>query len=419
MTESFFSQVYLKVQTYKMEFLIGISLSFPFFLFILFAFIRNDFLVLDPSYWVSVIAYNVAIVLGLWLAFSKRTFQLSPMILYYGIGLSFLILIIFRDIAFSGDITVGVIDASQLLWQGENPYVVEGVRHARSLELGGGFRYTTYPYLPVDLLTYALLLGSMNFVSSIIGGSVVPEYLPGFNAMGILLSNLLFLAISAFFISKILDAKLKQAVVLSMVLFIILIWNNVCLAQTLFFAGWYFHKQEQTNLTIVFWTLSMLSKYFTGIFIVAYIVEYLRKREIIESLIKSSIAAILTFMFLLPFGFMEVLNSTVFFYNTEERILDGSFGGSLVSELVLLLSLESIVWLFTIIGFACILMIAFIISDFYQRLIITSLCSLLVITGMSAQFFPMILFVFIMSKQVRFFDHQNTKNELKTLTHLS
>ncbi len=418
MTESFFSQVYLKLQTYKMELLIGLSLSAPFFLFILFAFIRNDFLVLDPSYWVSVIAYNVVIILGLWVAISKRTFQLSPMILYYGIGFSFLILIIFRDIAFSGDITVGVIDASLLLWQGQNPYVVEGVRHARSLELGGGFRYTTYPYLPVDLLTYALLLGSMNFVSSIISGSAVPEYLPGFNAMGILISNLLFLAISAFLISKILETKLKQAVILSMALFIILIWNNVCLAQTLFFAGWYFHKQEQTNLTVVFWTLSMLSKYFTGIFIVAYIVECLRKREILDSIIKSLITVLMTFMFLFPFGMLEVLNSTVFFYNTEERILDGSFGGSLVSELVLFLRLESIIWVFTFIGFACILIIAFIISDFYQRLIVTSLCSLLVISGISAQFFPMILFVLILSNQVILFDRQERKDEPNTSTSL-
>ncbi len=157
-------------------------------------------------------------------------------------------------------------------------------------------------------------------------------------------------------------------------------------------------------MTVFFWTLSMLAKYFAGIFIVAYVIDYLRRKEFIDSIIKIMIPVIMTFIFFFPFGIIKVLESTVFFYNTEERILDGSFGGSIVSELVLFLGLENIVWVFTLIGFLCILIIAFLISDLNQRLIVTSLLALCVISGISAQFFPMILFIFIISNQLLLFE---------------
>jgi hypothetical protein len=150
----------------------------------------------------------------------------------------------------------------------------------------------------------------------------------------------------------------------------------------------------------------MLSKYFAGIFIVAYIVEYLRKQEYMEVLIKSGIAGVLSIIVSLPFGIMNVLNSTVFFYNTEERILDGSFGGSIFSEIILFLQLEDIIWLFTIMGFSIILIIAIIIDDLFQRLVITSCLALFVITGISAQFLVVITLILIISGQILLFEGQ-------------
>ncbi|MCK4849588.1 MAG: hypothetical protein KAT16_11200, partial [Candidatus Heimdallarchaeota archaeon] len=97
---------------------------------------------------------------------------------------------------------------------------------------------------------------------------------------------------------------------------------------------------------------------------------------------------------------------TVFFYNTEERILDGSFGGSIVSELVLFFNLENIVWVFTLLGFFIILIIAFLIKDLYQRLVITSCLALCVITGISAQFLPTITFTLIITGQILIFRQQ-------------
>jgi len=408
MSETLFSEVRQKLEPYKKELAISVSLSIPFFLFIFLSWIKGDFSALDPSYWISVISYNIAIIIGLWLVLSNRTIQLSPLILVYGIGLSLIILVVFNNLVFSGDITQGVIVGSKLLWEGENPYIVEKVPHASPDS--PNFRWTTYAYLPVDLLTYTILLGGMHTVSSLILGTNIPDslhdFIPGFTPMGILLSNLLFLTISIFLIWKILEIEFNQAILLGFAFFTILMWNNVCLAQTLFFAGWYFHKRGQTNLTVFFWSLSMLAKYFAGIFIVAYIIDYLRKKEFTESILKIMIPIILTFVFLLPFGLVEVLKSTVFFYNTDERILDGSFGGSIVSELVLFLGMENIVWVFTLIGFSCILVIAFLISNLYQRLIVSSLLALCVISGISAQFFPMILFIFIISRRLLLFEEK-------------
>ena len=402
-----FSEIQDQIVKRKTEFLIIIFALTPVVLFITFAILENDFLVLDHSYWVGVIAYNLTLILGIWIAASKKVLQLSEGLLWVGLGITIVLFIVFRDIIFTGDITQGVIKGSSMLWEGKNPYVVAEVPHAKPYP-PGGFRYVTYAYLPVDLLFYSLVLGIMNIISSIFVGTSVPSYLPGFTEMGIFITNLILMLISIILIRDILEIRWKQATLLGGLFFLVLIWNNVCLAQTLYIAGWYFHKRKQTNLTVVFWSLSMLSKYFAGIFIVAYVVEYLMKKEYVDALIKTTIAAVLSLLVSIPFGIVDVLKSTVFFYNTEERILDGSFGGSIVSELILFFNLENIIWVFTILGFFIILIIAFLIKDLYQRLVITSCLALCVITGISAQFLPTITFILIIAGQIIIFKNQRS-----------
>ena len=449
MSENLFSRVKRKIER-NPELSIGIVISIPIFLFIALALINNNFMILDQSYWIGILAFNFVIFYGIYFAYARKKIEVSTRILYYGIGLSFLLLFLFRNAAFSGDITLGVIDGARLLWNGENPYVVEGVRHAIP-DIPGEFRLTTYAYLPVDLLTYSFFLGLLNFLSALFLEmdlffplrfvldlllftftwifnpilnfidvfNIFPElqttgiasFLPGFNAMGILLTNLFFMIISSILIYKTLDCRKQEALVLGLAFFPMMIWNNVCLAQTLFFAGWYFHKKEIDVLTLIFWSLSMLSKYFAGIFIVGYLIQYLYKKQYIRAIKLSLIPIGLTIIFLLPFGIIETLNSTVFFYNTEQRILDGSFGGSIFSEIILLLSLEEITWLITLVGFAGILVIILKLKDLYERLVIGSLASMLVISGISAQFFPMILFILILSNSVCIFEYQKKKEE--------
>ncbi|MHA2154027.1 MAG: hypothetical protein ACXABU_01710, partial [Candidatus Hodarchaeales archaeon] len=308
MVETLLSNLQNKIILYKTELFIILFAAIPTSLFIVFAWIKGDFLVLDHSYWIGVVAYNLVLFYGIWLAWTKKTLKLSEGILYVGIAITLILYTAFREIIFTGDITQGVITGARMLWEGKNPYVVAEVPHAQPYP-PGGFRYETYAYLPVDLLSYAVLLGSLNFISTIIAGTEIPVFLPGFNEMGILVANLALMCVSIYLLKDILEIRWKKAVALGVFLFLILIWNNVCLAQTFFIAGWYFHKREQTNLVIFFWSLSMLSKYFAGIFIVAYIVEYLRKQEYMEVLIKSVIAGVLSIVVSLPFGIMNVLNS--------------------------------------------------------------------------------------------------------------
>ncbi|PWI49210.1 hypothetical protein CEE45_02395 [Candidatus Heimdallarchaeota archaeon B3_Heim] len=405
MADTRLSTLQNKIALYKTELFVILFAAIPTSLFIVFAWIKSDFLVLDHSYWIGIVAYNLVLFYGIWLAKSKKTIKLSEGILYVGIAITLILYTAFRGIIFSGDITQGVITGARMLWEGKNPYVVAEVPHAQPYPLP--LRYdATYAYLPVDLLSYALFLGGLNFFSSFIAGTDIPVFLPGFNEMGILVTNLALMCVSIYLLKEILEIRWKQATVLGTFLFLILIWNNVCLAQTFFIAGWYFHKRDQTNLVIFFWSLSMLSKYFAGIFIVAYIVEYLRKQEYVEVLIKSAIAGVLSIIVSLPFGILDVLNSTVFFYNTEERLLDGSFGGSIFSELILFLKLQDIIWLFTLIGFCIILIIAISLKDLYQRLVITSCLALFVITGISAQFLSFIMLILIIAGQIRLFEGQ-------------
>ncbi|MFW9855575.1 MAG: hypothetical protein ACFFFG_10965 [Candidatus Thorarchaeota archaeon] len=405
-----------KLEPYKKEIITGLLITLPVLVFAIVAFIYGDFFQIGTHYPISeytgVFAYNIVIVVGLLFALYDKTLHFSKGILYYILGVAVVFLILFSQGFFGGDITLSIIDATQLLWGGQNPYVVPAVRHAEPNN-PGVFRLGTYAYLPVDLVLYTFLLGSFHTIASLIFGGVIPDFIPDFNVQGIVLANLIFLAISFRIIQKTLEIRGKEALLLTLVLFIPVIWNNVCLTQMLFLAGCYFQHQSKSNYTVLFWTLSMLTKYFTGIFVVALLVNYLRDFDFTNGLKLLTEMFLLTSLFFVLFGPIEVLNSTVLFYNTPERTLDGSFGGTVLAEFVLFFGLLDIAWVFTLVGLFGILLVAFLIDDVHKRMIITSLLSLLVITGIAAQFLPMILYAFILSNRIVFFPQQ-LKNKSKS-----
>lgn len=403
MTESKKEILYSFVRDHRFEFLFIILLSGPFTLFFLIGLFIGNLDILDHSYLVSLFSYNGAIILAVLLVFKGFKTKISISLLYFIIIFSIIVLFIWRDIAFAGDITQAVIVGSKMLILGKNPYTVPEVPHANGT---GGFRNTTYPYLPADLLTYTFLLGIMDTIASVIKIVINIDFLPGFNELGFLISNLIFMLISIFVITKIFDISIKEASLLGMSMFIILLWNNICLCMMFFIIGWYFYKNERNALTALFLSLSMLTKYFTGIFIVAFILEFLLTKRFKEMITYSFIPALLTLIMIFPFGIIETLKSTVFFYSSEDRMLDGSLGGSLFSEIALFTNTVQFIGVYMILGFAFILVISLLIKDLYTRMIISSLLSLLVISGMSAQVFPMIAFIFILSNQIILFENQ-------------
>jgi len=394
------------VTEHKYEFLFIILLSGPFTLFFLIGLFVGNLDILDHSYLVSLISYNGAIILAIFLGFKSFKTKISISLLYFIIIFSIIVLFIWRDIAFAGDITQAVIVGSKMLTLGKNPYTVSEVPHANGT---GGFRNTTYPYLPADLLTYTFLLGFMDAVASVIRLVISIDFLPGFNELGYLIANLIFMVVAIFVIMKIFDISGKDASLLGMSMFIVLLWNNICLCMMFFIIGCYFYKKEKSAFAALFWSLSMLTKYFTGIFIVAFILEFFLSKRFKEMIIYSLIPAILTLILIFPFGIIETLKSTVFFYSSEDRMLDGSLGGSLFSEIALITNTVQYIGIYMIIGFIFILIISLLIKDLYTRMIVSSLLSLLVISGMSAQVFPMIAFVFILSNRIILFESQ--KNE--------
>ncbi|MHA2092789.1 MAG: hypothetical protein ACW98K_18235, partial [Candidatus Kariarchaeaceae archaeon] len=191
-----------KSEVYITLFVLAITISF-----IGYAWIKGDFNVLDHSYWIGIIAYNIVLAYGVWLTFSKRSLQLSEGILYVGLFFTFLLGFFFRDIIFTGDITQGVIKGAEMFWEGKNPYTVAEVPHAQPYPLPP--RYVTYAYLPVDLLSYAVLLGILNFISSIFTPSEVPWFLPGFNELGILIVNLTLMIVSIYILKTIYELTTK------------------------------------------------------------------------------------------------------------------------------------------------------------------------------------------------------------------
>ncbi|MFW9778566.1 MAG: hypothetical protein ACFFE8_06895 [Candidatus Heimdallarchaeota archaeon] len=405
MTQSL-GKIQNRVEPYKKEIITGLLITLPVLVFAIVAFMYGDFFQIGTHYPISeytaVFAYNLVIVVGLLFALSDKRFRFSKGILYYILGIAVVFLILFNQGFFGGDITLSIIDATQLLWGGQNPYVVPAVRHAEPNN-PGVFRLGTYAYLPVDLVLYTALLGSFHTIASFILGGAAPDFIPGFNVQGIVLANMIFLVISYIIIRKTLEITGREALLLTLVLFIPVIWNNVCLTQMLFLAGCYFQQRNEPKYAVLFWTLSMLTKYFTGIFIVALLVKSVKEFDLANGLKLFSEMILLTSSFFILFGPIEVLNSTVLFYNTPERVLDGSFGGSAVAEFVLFFGLLDVVWIFTLVGLFCILLVAFLIDDVYKRMIVTSLLSLFVITGIAAQFLPMILYVFILSNRILFF----------------
>ncbi|MHA2094948.1 MAG: hypothetical protein ACW98F_10010 [Candidatus Hodarchaeales archaeon] len=97
MAETLLSNLQNKISLYKTELLIIVFATVPTSLFIVFAWIKGDFLVLDHSYWIGVIAYNLVLVFGIWLAYTKKKLVLSEGILYVGIALTLILYTALED----------------------------------------------------------------------------------------------------------------------------------------------------------------------------------------------------------------------------------------------------------------------------------------------------------------------------------
>ncbi|MFX0123912.1 MAG: hypothetical protein ACFFAE_09760 [Candidatus Hodarchaeota archaeon] len=341
---------------------------------------------------VSALFYNSFIILLVIFILANIQLRLSPKLLYLGLLFIVVFFILYLPAMYGGDVNQVVYTGAQCLWEGKNPYdpVELYIQHG-SPNGAGVFHEGTYPYLPVDLFSYGLLLGFFNLICSFLVSGEVPVWLPGFNDLGLTLANLILIAIGCIFTYYLFPEDRFQGPILAFLLMVPFIWSSAPLMMLYAILGFYFHQssyQYKDYLVIIFFTLSALSKYFTGVFLVAIWITYLYEKEWKKVIAAPGIPFLGFIIVAFPFNISWVFESTVVFYNSERRhIEDGSLGGTIVAEFAKIFNLIEIIGILTLIGLLLIFILGLSIKkDTNLRLVVMSLLSLLVINSFALPF---------------------------------
>lgn len=347
---------------------------------------------------ISALFYNLFIILSVIFIALNIKIRLSPLLLYLGLFFMIIIFILYLPGMFGGDVSQVVYTGAQCLWEGKNPYdpIEKYIKHG-SPAGAGVLHEGTYPYLPLDLLSYGLILGVFNLISSFLVNGTVPIWLPGFNDFGLSLANLIFTAISCLFTFNLFPEDRFQGPILVFLLMIPLVWSNAPLMMLYAIIGFYFYKSSYKHkdyLVIFFFTLSTLSKYFAAIFLVALWITYLYEREWKKVIAAPGIPLLGFLIIALPFNIIWVFQETVIFYNSARRYIeDGSLGGTIVAEFAKSFNLLDLIGILTLIGLILIFIIGlFIKKNTDLRLVVMSLLSLLVINSFALPFLFMSIF---------------------------
>ena len=347
---------------------------------------------------ISALFYNLFIILSVIFIALNIKIRLSPLLLYLGLFFMIILFILYLPGMFGGDVSQVVYTGAQCLWEGKNPYnpIEKYIKHG-SPAGAGVLHEGTYPYLPLDLLSYGLILGVFNLISSFLVNGTVPIWLPGFNDFGLALANLIFTAISCLFTYKLFPEDRFQGPSLVFLLMIPMVWSNAPLMMLYAIIGFYFYKSSYKHkdyLVIFFFTLSTLSKYFAAIFLVALWITYLYEREWKKVIAAPGIPLLGFLIIALPFNIIWVFQETVIFYNSARRYIeDGSLGGTIVAEFAKSFNLLDLIGILTLIGLILIFIIGlFIKKNTDLRLVVMSLLSLLVINSFALPFLFMSIF---------------------------
>ncbi|MFX0120138.1 MAG: hypothetical protein ACFE9A_12210 [Candidatus Hodarchaeota archaeon] len=372
---------------------------------------------------ISAVFYNLFIILLVVFILTNIKLRLSPTLLYLGLIFLAAFFLIYLPAMYGGDVNQVVYTGAQCLWEGKNPYDPNKLYIQHGSPTGAGdFHAGTYPYLPVDLISYGLILGILNLISSFLINGDVPFWLPGFNNFGLTLANLIFISISGLFAYHLFPKDRFQGPILAFLLMVSFIWSSAPLMMLYAIIGFYFYESSYKHkdyLAILFFTLSALSKYFSAIFLVAIWITYLHERNWEKILATPGIPFLGFLIVAFPFNIIWVFQETVLFYNSSRRYIeDGSLGGTIVAEFAKAFNLIEIIGVLTLIGLVLIFILGLIIKKNTRlRLVVMSLLSLLVINSFALPFlatsiFGVILFdyVLITSSQRKKFSINNRKH---------
>ncbi|MFW9903453.1 MAG: hypothetical protein ACFFFH_03910 [Candidatus Thorarchaeota archaeon] len=367
---------------------------------------------------VSALFYNLFIILLVIFILGNIKLKLSPILLYLGLLFIIVFFITYLPAMYGGDVNQVVYTGARCLWEGKNPYdpIELYIKHG-SPSGAGVLHEGTYPYLPVDLFSYGLLLGFLNLISSILVSGEVPIWLPGFNDLGLTLANLILITVSAVFTYFLFPDDRFQGPILAFLLMVPFIWSSAPLMMFYAIIGFYFYRSSlryKDYFVILFFTLSALSKYFAGVFLVAIWITYLNEKDWKKVLAAPGIPFISFLVVSFPFNISWVFESTVVFYNSERRhIEDGSLGGTIVAEFAKMFDLIEIIGILTLIGLFFIFILGLAIrKNTNLRIVVMSLLSLLVINSFALPFLAISIFAVILFDYALITSSQSKKFEL-------
>jgi hypothetical protein len=367
---------------------------------------------------VSALFYNLFIVLLVIFILGNIKLRLSPTLLYLGLLFIIVFFIVYLPAMYGGDVNQVVYTGAQCLWEGKNPYDPFELNILHGSPTGAGsFHEGTYPYLPVDLLSYGLLLGFFNLLSSVLISGEVPIWLPGFNDLGLTLANLILITISAVFTYFLFPEDRFQGPILAFLLMVPFIWSSAPLMMFYAIIGFYFYQSSskyKDYIVIIFFTLSALSKYFAGVFLVAIWITFLYEKDW-KKVIAAPVIPFFGFLIVsFPFNISWVFESTVVFYNSERRhIEDGSLGGTMVAEFAKMFDLIEVIGILTLVGLCLIFILGLLIrKNTNLRIVVMSLLSLLVINSFALPFLAISIFTVILFDYVLITSSQGTEYTL-------
>ncbi|MFX1253011.1 MAG: hypothetical protein ACFFCZ_15500 [Promethearchaeota archaeon] len=339
--------------------------------------------------------YNLTLFLVLIYFLLRLRYSVSKyLLIFFILIMVFVFLTPWRYFIFQGDLTLGVIDSTTAALNGVNPYFVPVSRHAA---VEGGFRYALYPFPPMDVLSY----GAFYVLFNILTFGLIAQSDP----LWYMFANIFFSLIAGIFIYHSIEGYPVDKILFWLALILPFIYNNSILAFMYFSVAIYFFQTRDDmtgySLSLLFLALSALSKYYAVLLFFPLLVQKIREKEWIPALITFLIPAITALIVCLPFGLWNVIKSTLLFYGTSERALDGTMRGSLLVEIALLLGLIDFLLILTLASFAIVFGIAaFILRDNDTRLLFVATASLFILSGVEVCFLPFLALLAVILNRV-------------------
>ena len=407
--------------------LVLISVLYAIIVFIngIFALQRDQIIVLSDA--VVFPAYNMLIAGLVVFALSGKRFRLSKLLpLIIIVGMTLIIISPWGLSLFSGDLIRGTIDAVNVLMgfpdptnpEGiipglhQNPYIIPGVRHWNAEATGlfspeTHFRWTTYAFLPIDLLCYSFLLAP--FRERITPG---PPFFGGVQLFpyAFILANVLLVVVSTILGALAIPGKRSDRLVMAFALSYPFIWNNSILAYAFFAASLLLFQRGKRRFALIPLALSALSKYFAAIFVFPLAISYLKRREWKEAVLAIMIPFALFLIVCIPFDILAVLKSTLFFYTSSERLYDGSMQGAFLTDMLVSLGFGNYVTLLIIGGFLIILIISiFLLKDETTQFLFWGSASILFMSGNELQFVPFLILLALACGRINLGDQSHAE----------